>query len=153
MTFLSLKEKHYINKIVCADYFHALPTVIHQYTKFNYSIEQHKGRYYLKPSFHNVPYRNVFLPEIEIITSKNGDHTCLCITGRLVKPIIIFIKFWFGSLFVMELLLLVIAATIGLNNLFPIFLPIIICAFSYLLCKISTKLTFQTVVNVIQKQE
>ena len=55
-------------------------------------------------------------------------------------------------LLIIEVFLIAMAVTSDLEHLFPVFLPILMCVFGYLLCKIATGLTFKSVVKAIQKE-
>ncbi len=129
-----------------------LTTLIHCQTDLNYSLEQTERGGILKPSFKNMPYRNSFVPEIDIVVSQNNEGTYMNMTGKPVKSVRVLMMFWFGLLAMMELFLLIIASISEFTELFPLFVPIVMCIFGYFLCKIATKLTFQKVVKAIQKK-
>lgn len=59
---------------------------------------------------------------------------------------------WFSFLLVMEVFFIVLAITSNLDRLFPLFIPLAMCAFGYLLCKLATKATFNSVVKAIKKE-
>lgn len=128
-----------------------LPEAIQQDTGWNYICAQNANGYLLKPTFRNMPYRNSFVPEIVVVISQDNDQPVLHIQGQPVKFVRIFMKFWFGFLLLMEVFLLAMAATASLDNLFSLFIPIIMCIFGNVLCAIGTKASFQTIVKAIQK--
>lgn len=144
--------RHQINGIVNINCFDNLPNVIQQYTDWKYTCEKSEGGYDLKPLFRNTPYRNSFVPEISITISQYNGHTILHINGQPVKLVRTFMMIWFGALLVMEILILIIAAISGLDSIFPVFIPFIMCAFGYLLCKIATTLPFKRIVSAILKE-
>lgn len=76
----------------------------------------------------------------------------LHITGQPSKFVRIFMTLWFGFLVLMEVFLLIHAITSNLDSIIPVFIPIVMCVFGYLLCKLGTKATFNSVVNAIQKE-
>ena len=129
-----------------------LPQLICKHTDWDYSCVQTDRGYYLKPTFRNMPYRNSFVPEIDVVVSHNDAKTVLHMSGQPVKSVRVFMAIWFGFALLMEVFLLALATTSGLDSLFPVFSPIIMCAFGYLLCKIATGATFRSVVKAIQKE-
>ena len=129
-----------------------LPQLIRKHTDWDYSCVQTDRGYFLKPTFRNMPYRNSFVPEIDIVVTRNDAQTVLCMSGRPVKFVRIFMAIWFGFALMMEVFLLVLAITSNLNSLFPVFIPIIMCVFGYVLCKIATRATFKSVMKAIQKE-
>ncbi len=129
-----------------------LPESIRKHTNWNYSCVQTDRGCFLKPAFHDMPYRNSFVPEIDIVVSRSDVQTILCISGQPVKFVRIFMAIVFSFLLMMEVVLLALTITSDLDNLFPVFIPIIICAFGYLLCRIATGATFKSVVKAIQKE-
>lgn len=129
-----------------------LPKLIRKHTDWDYACAQTDTGYYLKPTFRNMPYQNSFVPEIDIVISCNDAQTILYMSGRPVKFIRIFMAVWFGFALMMEVFLLALAITSNLDGLFPVFIPIILCAFGYFLCKIATRNTFRSVVKAIQKE-
>ena len=144
--------EHKIKNADCSDFFEKLPYLIYTYTDWPYKYQQRNDGYLLKPIFHNMPYRNSFVPEIDIIVSNNEDYTMLHITGRPVKFVRVFMAFWMSLLSLLEVYLLILAITSNLNGIFPVFIPIIMCVFGYLLCELGTKATFNSVVRAIQKE-
>lgn len=129
-----------------------LPKLIRKHTVWDYSCEQTDIGYFLKPTFSNMPYRNSFVPEIDVVVSRNDTQTLLCMNGQPVKSVRIFMTFWFSFLLMMEVFLLALAITSNLDSLFPVLIPIILCVFGYLLCKIATRATFKSVMKAIQKE-
>ena len=99
-----------------------------------------------------MPYRNSFVPEIDVVASSCGEHTILQMRGQPVKFVRIFMAIWFISLLMFELCFLVLAITSKLDSIFPVFVPIGMCAFGYLLCKLATKATFNSVTNAIRRE-
>ncbi|MBQ2939582.1 MAG: hypothetical protein IJE00_04355 [Clostridia bacterium] len=129
-----------------------LPKLIYKHTYWDYSCVQTDRGYFLKPTFRNMPYRNSFIPEIDIVVSRNDAQTLLYMSGQPVKFVRVFMAIWFGFALMMEVFLLALAITSTLDNLFPVFIPPIMCAFGYLLCKIATRTTFKSVIKAIQKE-
>ena len=129
-----------------------LPQLIRKHTDWDYSCVQTDRGYFLKPTFRNMPYRNSFVPEIDIVVTRNDAQTVLCMSGRPVKFVRIFMAIWFGFALMMEVFLFALAITSCLERLFPVFIPIILCVFGYLLCKIATGATFRSVVKASQKE-
>jgi hypothetical protein len=99
-----------------------------------------------------MPYGNSFVPEIDIVISGQDDKTVLQMTGRPVKFVRVFMKIWFRFLAFMEACGLLITVSSGVSGFPFLFIPVIMCVFGYLLCKIATKLTFRTVVNAIRQE-
>jgi len=100
----------------------------------------------------NMPYRNSFVPEIDIAVTHYGSQTFLYMQGQPVKPIRIFMVVWFGICLMVEALVLFLAITSRLDNAFLVFIPVIMCAFFYFICRIFTGATFKSVVKAIQKE-
>ena len=143
---------HCINKTISTNGFEILPEVIRQHTDWDYAYQQKTTGCSLKPTFRNMPYRNSFVPEIDIVISNRDSQTELQMIGQPVKFVRIFMALWFGFLSLMEVFLLILAITSNLDSIIPIFIPIVMCAFGYLLCKLATKATFNSVVNAIKKE-
>jgi len=129
-----------------------LPQLIRKHTDWDYSCAQTDSGYLLQPTFHDMPYRNSFVPEIDIVVSRNNAQTILNVSGQPVKFVRVFMAAWFGFALMMEVFLLALAITSNLNSLFPVFIPIIMCVFGYVLCKIATRATFKSVMKAIQKE-
>ena len=129
-----------------------LPGLIRKHTDWDYSCAQTDTGCFLKPTFRNMPYRNSFVPEIDVVVSHNDTQTVLYMRGRPVMFVRVFMTIWFGFALMMEIFLLALAITSNLDSLFPVFIPLIMCAFGYLLCKIATGATFRSVVKAIQKE-
>lgn len=144
--------EHRMANTTCPTCLNDLPKLIRKHTDWDYSCAQTDSGYFLKPTFRNMPYRNSFVPEIDIVVSCNNTQTILYMRGQPVKSVHIFMAIWFGFALMMEVFLLAFAITSNLDGLFPVFLPIIMCAFAYLLCKIATKATFKSVMKAIQKE-
>lgn len=144
--------EHSMASATCPTCLDDLPNLIRKHTDWDYSCVQTDSGYFLKPTFRNVPYRNSFVPEIDIVVSYNNAQTILHMQGRPVKFVRVFMAIWFGFALMMELFLLATAITSNLDSLFPVFIPIIMCAFGYLLCKIVAGATFKSVTKVIQKE-
>ena len=141
-----------INSDISPDFFEKLPEVIVKHTYWNYSYQQRDAGCFLKPIFQNMPYRNSFVPEIEIVVSRHDAETMLHISGRPVKFVRFFMVLWFGFLSIVEVLLLLLAMFSELNNIIPILIPVAMCIFAYLLCELGTKLTFHSIVKAIQSE-
>lgn len=148
----SQTAEHRVNEVIGTDCFENLPKVIHEQTNLDYSCEQTTDGCLLKPSFRNVPFRNSFVPEIDIDISQDNGQTFLYMKGQPVKSVRIFMVFWFVFLIIMEMVLLVTAITSKLESLFPVFVPIVMCAFGYFLCRFATRFTFISVVKAIRKE-
>ncbi len=129
-----------------------LPQLIRKHTDWDYSCVQTDSGYFLKPTFRNMPYRNSFVPEIDIVVSCNNMQTILYMSGQPVKFVRVFMAIWFGFALMMEIFLLALAITSNLDSFFPIFIPIIMCVLGYLLCKIATRVTFKSVMKAIKKE-
>ncbi len=129
-----------------------LPAVIRKHTVWDYSCTQTDTGCFLKPTFRNMPYRNSFVPEINVVVSPNDTQTILYMRGQPVRFVRIFIVFWFSFLLIMEIFLLANSITSNSGSLLPVFIPIIVCAFGYFLCKIATKAAFKSVMKAIQKE-
>ena len=148
----ALTAKYSINTTICSDFFEKLPEVIRKHTGWDYSYQQRDAGCALKPTFRNMPYRNSFAPEIVIIVSFDKAHTVLQMSGQPVKFVRVFMTLWYSFLLTMEVFFLLYAITSELDNIFPVFIPVVLCAFGYLLCKVATKTTFNSVVKAIQKE-
>ena len=143
---------HCINKNLSTNGFEILPEVIRQHTDWDYAYQQSTKGCSLKPTFRNMPYRNSFVPEIDIVISNRDSKTELQMIGRPVKFVRVFMAFWFSFLLVMEVLIVILAITSSLDSLFPLFIPLAMCTFGYLLCKLATKAAFNSVVKAIKKE-
>ena len=143
---------HCINKTISTNGFEILPEVILQHTDWDYAYHQKTTGCNLKPTFRNMPYRNSFVPEIDIVISNRDSQTELQMIGQPVKFVRVFMALWFSFLLAMEVFFVILAITSNLDSLFPLFIPLAMCTFGYLLCKLATKATFNSVVNAIKKE-
>ena len=141
-----------VNNTIHSDFLKTLPDVILKHTDWDYSCQETDTGCFLKPTFRHMPYRNSFVPEIDVVVSSCGEHTILQMRGQPVKFVRIFMAIWFISLLMFELCSLVLAITSKLDSFFPVFVPIGMCAFGYLLCKLATKATFNSVTKAIRRE-
>ena len=142
---------HCINKNFSTNGFEILPDVIRQHTDWDYTYQQKPTGCSLKPTFRNMPYRNSFVPEIEIVISDRDSQTELQMIGQPVKFVRVFMALWFSFLLALEVFFIILAITSNLDSLFLLIIPLTMCAFGYLLCKLATKATFNSVVKAIKK--
>ena len=143
---------HCISKTISANSFEILPDVIRKHTDWDYLYQKKSVGCFLKPTFRNMPYRNSFVPEIDIVISNHDSQTVLQMIGQPVKFVRVFIALWFSFLLAMEAFFVILAFTSNLDSFFPLFMPLAMCAFGYLLCKLGTKTTFNSVVKAIKKE-
>ena len=143
---------HCINKPISINGFEILPKVIRQHTDWDYAYQQKPTGCHLKPTFHNMPYRNSFVPEIDIVVSNQNSQTYLQMIGRPVKFVRILMAIWFSFLLAMEAFCVILPITSNLDSLFPLLIPLAMCTFGFLLCKLATKATFSSVVKAIKKE-
>ena len=129
-----------------------LPDLIRKHTYLDYLCTQTDTGCFLKPTFRDMPCRNSFVPEIDVVVSHNNAQIVLHMSGQPVKSVRVFMAIGFGFALMMEVFLLALAITSNLDSLFPVFIPLIMCAFGYLLCKIATGATFRSVAKALQKE-
>ncbi len=144
--------EHRIKNAPCSDYLPKLPEIIRKHTDWDYSYIPTDHGCLLKPTFRSMPYRNSFVPEMDIVVSHNDTWTVWHMSGQPVKSVRIFMVCCFSFLLIMEAVLLALAITSGLERFFPVFIPIVMGAFGFFLCRITTKTTFHSVVKAIQKE-
>lgn len=149
---LTENAQHRISRSNDLDCLEKLPEMIREHTDWNYSCELRNYGCLLKPCFCNMPYRNSFVPEIEIAVSENDGQIILDMKGQPIKSVRIFTLFICSVLALLEIYFFVMIAASLWRISFSVFIPVVIGAFSYLLCKISTKLTFYAVVKAIRKE-
>ena len=142
--------EHNMKTHLYSDHLKKLPDVIRKHAGWDYAYTQTDTGCFMHPTFHNMPYRNAFVPEVDIIVSNNDVQTILHITGRPVKSVRIFMACWFGILLIIELFLLVLAISSKLDSLYSVFIPAVMCVLGYFLCTIATKIAFNTIVKAIQ---
>ena len=152
MRLFTEKATHRINKTISSNCFEVFPEVIRQHTDLDYTYQQKPTGCSLKPTFRNMPFRNSFVPEIDIVISNRDSKTELQMIGRPVKFVRVFMALWFGFSSLMEIFLLILAITSNMDSIIPVFIPIVLCVFGYLLCELGTKATFNSVVKAIQKE-
>ena len=143
---------HCINKTISTNGFEILPDVIRQHTNWDYAYHQKPTGCSLKPTFHNMPYRNSFVPEIDVAVSCDDGQSVLCMRGQPVKMVRFFSAFWLGVVLLMQVFVVALAFASKLNGLFPLFLPAIMFFLGYFLCKISSKRVFTSIVKAIQQE-
>ena len=152
MNLFTERATHCINKTIGNDRFEILPAVIRKHTDWDYTYQQKGDGCFLKPTFRNMPYRNSFVPEIDIVISNRDSKTELQMIGQPVKLVRVFMALWFSFLLMMEGFLVILAITSSLDSLLPLFVLLAMCVFGYLLCKLATKATFNSVVKAIKKE-
>ena len=152
MKLFTERATHCINKTIPANSFEILPEVIRQHADWDYAYQPKATGCSLKPTFRNMPYRNSFLPVIDIVISNRDSQTELQMIGQPVKFVRVFMTLWFGFLLAMEAFFVILAVTSHLDSYIPLFIPLAMYAFGYLLCKLATKATFNSVVKVIKKE-
>ena len=143
---------HCINRTISTNGFEILPDVIRQHTDWDYAYQQKTKGCSLKPTFRNMPYTNSFVPEIDVVISNHNSQTELQMIGQPVKFVRVFMALWFSFLLALQVYFIILAITSNLDGLFPLFIPLAMCAFGYLLCKLATKATFNSVVKAIKKE-
>lgn len=143
-----------IDGVTCPACLNDLPNLIRKHTDWDYSFTRTETGCFLKPTFRNMPYGNSFVPEIDVVVSHNDTQTIFHMRGQPVKHVRIFMVFWFSFLLMIEALFLALAITpnSNLDSLFPVVIPMIMCLFGYLLCKIATGATFKSVMKAIQRE-
>ena len=125
---------------------------IHEYTNLTYSCLKTSDGYFLEPLFRKMFFTNSFVPEIVIFVSQDNDQTLLHLNGQPVKTIRVFVRVWFIALMILGLFTLITAAVSGGKELFLVLFPISMGIFGYLLCELTTKATFHTVVTAIKRE-
>lgn len=149
--FFTQTAKHSINK-GCSDFFKTASGAILKHTDWSYECQQTDSGCLLKPDFCNMPYRNSFVPEIDVVLSFHEEKTILHMSGRPVRSVRIFMALWSAFLLMLEVLLIVLAVGSGMDSIFPLFIPIGMIVFGYLLCKLATKSAFDSVVKAIKRE-
>lgn len=144
--------RHSIKNTVCPDYLKKLPEAILKHTDWDYSYEQTDSGCFLKPTFQNMPYRNSFVPEIDIVVSENNNQAILLITGSPVKAVRVFYICVCTFLLIIEVSLLLSFITSGIKSIFPLFIPIGIIVLNFLILKIGTRITFNSIVKAIRNE-
>ena len=147
----SVSETYTINGPTTVEFSEHLLKTIYRYAGWKYNYTQKAEGYLLIPTFRDMSYRNSFVPEISVIVSQSNGRTTLHMKGQPVKVVRAFMGLWFAGVLGMELLLLLIAVISGLDSLSILFVPIFMGVFGYLLCKVTTRVTFRSVVKAIQK--
>lgn len=139
-----------INSKISSDLLTKLPEIIFNHTNLEFSYQQKANGCFLKPTFKNMPYRNSFVPELNITASSDNSQTTLCIIGQPVKLVRIFMFFWFSFLSLMEIFSLILIFT-AKSSIVSALIPICMAVLGYFLCKLGTKATFNSVITAIKK--
>lgn len=150
-TDFSQTAEHCISGTIDGEVINNLPEAIRRRTGLRYTCTKTDGGCLLQPTFRSMYFRNSFTPEIDVRISENIEQTALFMTGRPVKAVLYFMRFWFVALLIFEIFM-VIAVVSGAGKVFGVFVPVIMAVFGYLLCEIATKVTFHIVVKAIQKE-
>lgn len=132
--------------VIAADFCAGLPNAIFQHTGIAYFSAETKDGCILKPNFHNMPYRNSFVPEITVEVSEKEGGTTLLLTGQPVMGVHIFLCVWFAFFLAVGVILLANGCA---DRILFALLPLIL---GFSLCKITTKITFHTVLKAIRKE-
>ena len=140
------------NKYLSPDCFAKLPALISKYTDLDYLYQKKDGGCFLYPSFCNMSRRNAFVPEIDVVVSSDEAHNVISISGRPVKLVRIFMLLWFVFSLLGEVLQIVNVITSESGDLFSLLIPVVLCAFGFLICKLFTKAAFDAVVKVIKRE-
>ena len=143
--------KYSTNRYVSPDCFEKLPGLISKYTDLDYTYQKKNGGCFLYPSFGNMSCRNAFVPEIDIVFSSEEADDVICISGRPVKVVRIFMTLWFVFSLLAEGLLIVDVLTAESDSL-ELLIPFAIGVFGFLVCKLFTKAAFDAVVKVIKRE-
>lgn len=144
--------EHRIADSACSLSLSELPGLIYKHTGLDYAFAATDKGYFLKPTFRNMPYRNSLVPEIDVVISRNDTETILHMSGRPIKLIRIFIGSWFGFLLQIQVFLLAFALSSASALSLQFFIPITLCAFAYILCKIAAGHAFRAVMEAIRKE-
>ena len=150
--FFTFTAEHRIEGAACSLNWNDLPGMIRKHTDWSYSCKQTDTGCLLKPVFRKTPYRNSFVPEIEVTVLRDHSHTVLCLRGRPVLSVRIFMTLWLSIVSLAQLSLLAAAVTSNLESLAVVFVPSIMGVFGYLMCKICTGVTFRSVSNAIAEE-
>ena len=150
--FFTHTAAHSIMSATCPICLDDLPKLIRTHTDWDYTCTHTDTGCFLKPTFRDMPYRNSFVPEIDVVVSCNDTQTTLYMSGQPVKFVRIFMAFGCSFLLIIEVFLLALATTSNLDSFFSVFIPIIMCVFGYLLCKIATGAAFKSVMKAIRKE-
>ena len=133
----------------CAENLTGLPEVILRHTDWDYACKQTDAGCVLTPTFRHMPYRNGFVPEIEITVSHEEEQTILHIIGQPTRFSRVLWACLYGFLLLMEVLLLAFAAE--LDTLLFLLIPVGIGVFGYVLCKCAMQFAFASVVKALRK--
>ena len=148
----SQKEIHHMCTTTVDAFYNGVADGILRNTDLEYAFTQTEEGCFLKPTFRNMPYRNSFVPEIDVAISQENGQTVLHMEGRPTGFVRTFMRLWCISLAIFEVVMLVIAVMQGVDHIILTFVPLIMCVFGYLLCKIATRASFRSVVNAIRKE-
>ena len=148
----SCSAMHFIQGSLPTQFSDVLPDAIRKHSGWSYSCMQTKDVYLLQPIFHNMPYRNSFVPEITIRFEESSGKTMLQITGQPIQAVRVFIRLWLTGALALQLLLLGIMVISGKIEVIPLFIPSIMLIFGYLLCKLGTRAPFRSIVTAIMKE-
>ncbi len=149
---LAQTAKHEIDNAIPFTTFEKLPEIIWEHTDWEYTYRQTSTGCFLKPTFRNMPYRNSFIPEIDITVSCDEAHTTLHISGRPVKSVRIFMTLFYAIWSVFSVLLIILAITTQQDILFIAIMPLVLGAFFLLVGKFSLQAIFNSIVKAIQKE-
>jgi len=128
-----------------------LPKLIRKHTYWNYSCVPTATGCLLKPKSCDMPYRNTFVPEIEIVVTSNDGQTILYMRGRPLLYARIFMAIWFGAL-LLAAFLIPNSITSVADGLSKYTMILSMGAIGYLFGNICTKVTFKSVVKAIKKE-
>ncbi len=143
--------EHNIKNSSVSDCLSKLPDAIRKHTDWEYSYLQTENGCFLKPMFENMPYRNSFVPAIDVVMSHQDTQTVLHMRGTPVKSVRIFMAFWFSCLLLLEIFMLTLVITSDLS-IYALFTPFLMCALGYSICEIATKITFKAVIKAIRNE-
>lgn len=147
----SQKAVHHMHGTLCDGFGGSLQNAIHQCTGLQYTCIETENGYFLQPVIRVFPFRNFYVPEIEIDISLSAEHITLNLIGRPVKSVRGFMNLWFGGLLAAEAALMIAAITSNLEKPLAILIPLGMCLLGYLFGEITTKVTFFFVLKAIRK--
>lgn len=140
------------SELIKAEFLEFLPNVIYKKTGYNYSLEHADNGCFLKPSFDHMSNRNSFVPEVNIDFQDAGGQHFLRIKGQPVKDARIFMKVWIAFALLIEIIGIIAVVITGIDRIVFAIFPAILALFGYSLCKIVTKITFKSVLKIIQNE-
>ena len=141
-----------VNREITSDFYFKLTQAIFNRTKLKYTHYHRTYGCFLKPTNLRLgKMLNSFIPELNIVASRQDSQTILHISGQPVMHIRIFMAIWIGY-FLLHGIAFLVRAINANESIVPALIAFGLCVCSYLFFELVTKAYFRSVINAIEQE-